>query len=102
MPKKLSLQVPDCADCGMIVGANEYHPYAACLMFKSCKDGSVVRANLAAVKAVALREVEPKMYNLYLSADAGRDECMESVSYMILEEANNLDANTQNPTSLNN
>ncbi len=28
-----------------------YHPYAACLMFKGCKDGNVVQANLDAVRA---------------------------------------------------
>ena len=39
-------QIPACAECGMIVDANEYHPYAACLMFKSCKDSDVVRSNL--------------------------------------------------------
>jgi hypothetical protein len=35
----------------MLVEPGEYHPYAACLMFKACGDGSVVRANLDAVLA---------------------------------------------------
>ncbi|MFW6145432.1 MAG: YopX family protein [bacterium] len=26
-----------CQECGMPIGANEYHPYAACLMFKGCQ-----------------------------------------------------------------
>jgi len=38
-----------CAECGMEVSPVEYHPYAACLMFKGCKDGHVVRENLKAV-----------------------------------------------------
>lgn len=29
----------------------EYHPYAACLMFRACGDSTVVRANLDAVRA---------------------------------------------------
>lgn len=41
-----------CQDCGMVVRTpTEYHPYAACLMFKACHDGDTVRANLEAVRA---------------------------------------------------
>ena len=40
----------ECGQCGMVVHPAEYHPYAACLMFQSCKDGEVVRANLDAVR----------------------------------------------------
>jgi len=40
-----------CQECGMLVEDNEYHPYAACLMFKGCHMGEVVRVNLAAVRA---------------------------------------------------
>ena len=39
----------ECKECGMPVEAGEYHPYAACLMFKACHDSSVVQANLDAV-----------------------------------------------------
>jgi hypothetical protein len=39
-----------CADCGMPCSPNEYHPYAACLMFKACHDGEQVRANLNATR----------------------------------------------------
>ena len=39
-----------CQECGMLIEANEYHPYAACLMFKACQDGEVVRENLKAVR----------------------------------------------------
>lgn len=38
-----------CAECGMPVKLGEYHPYAACLMFKGCQDAETVRANLDAV-----------------------------------------------------
>jgi hypothetical protein len=41
----------ECKECGMLVEPGEYHPYAACLMFKACGDSSVVRANLVAVLA---------------------------------------------------
>ena len=39
-----------CQECGMLVENNEYHPYAACLMFKSCKDNEMVRGNLISVR----------------------------------------------------
>lgn len=38
-----------CQECGMPVQLGEYHPFAACLMFKGCKDPSVVRANINAI-----------------------------------------------------
>lgn len=42
--------LPACACCGMVLEhPEEYHPFAACLMYKQCKDESTVRANLFAV-----------------------------------------------------
>ena len=38
-----------CTECGMLVMPDEYHPYAACLMFKACHDAETVYANLDAV-----------------------------------------------------
>lgn len=38
-----------CGTCGMPCTPGEYHPYAACLMFKACHNSEVVRANLEAV-----------------------------------------------------
>lgn len=35
-----------CGDCGMIVTVTEYHPFAACLMYKTCHDSGIVRVNL--------------------------------------------------------
>ena len=46
----LSDKHTECAQCGMVCAPNEYHPYAACLMFMACKDGPYVRANLAEVR----------------------------------------------------
>lgn len=46
----------ECKSCGMICKhPTEYHPMAACLMFKACHDGEVVRANLSAVAEEAVR-----------------------------------------------
>jgi hypothetical protein len=45
----------ECQTCGMICYPGEYHPYAACLMFKACHNGDEVRANLNAVQADTLR-----------------------------------------------
>lgn len=36
-----------CGECGMPCRAGEYHPFAACLMFKACHNSETVRANLA-------------------------------------------------------
>lgn len=44
-----------CAECGMVCEPGEYHPYAACLMFKACQNSATVRANLEAVKRHAKR-----------------------------------------------
>lgn len=38
-----------CKECGMPTLLGEYHPFAACLMFKGCNDPVTVRANLDAV-----------------------------------------------------
>ena len=40
-----------CAECGMRCNADEYHPYAACLMFKQCHNSETVRTNLEAVRS---------------------------------------------------
>jgi len=45
-----------CAECGMPVDYGEYHPHAACLMFKACGDAEEVRAQLASIKK-AWREI---------------------------------------------
>lgn len=35
-----------CQECGMACEPGEYHPFAACLMFKGCHNSKTVRANL--------------------------------------------------------
>jgi hypothetical protein len=40
-----------CKECGMPVTVGEYHPYAACLMFKACLSSDIVQANMDAVQA---------------------------------------------------
>lgn len=46
-----------CQECGMVVKtANEYHPYAACLLFRACGNGDEVRAHLAAILQAATRD----------------------------------------------
>ncbi len=41
----------ECRECGMPVNVGDYHPYAACLMFKGCQNSKTVLDNLDAVKA---------------------------------------------------
>lgn len=38
-----------CHECGFPVMDGEFHPYAACLMFKACGNSDTVTANLKAV-----------------------------------------------------
>ncbi len=49
-----------CQECGMPVRLGEYHPYAACLMFKGCHSSETVRTNLEAItkewRAIGARE----------------------------------------------
>lgn len=42
----MSEELKPCAECGMQTKPGEYHPYAACLMFKACHNSKTVRANL--------------------------------------------------------
>lgn len=51
-----------CGECGMPCALGEYHPYAACLMFKACNDGDTVRSNLAAVRASGAREADATVW----------------------------------------
>lgn len=38
----------ECLECGMLTRLGEYHPYAACLMFRACRDSALVREHLYA------------------------------------------------------
>lgn len=35
-----------CQECGMPVKIGDYHPFAACLMFKGCNNSNTVKENL--------------------------------------------------------
>jgi len=48
-----------CADCGMPCKPGEYHPFAACLMFKACHNSDTVRANLETVQDRARQAPAP-------------------------------------------
>ncbi|WP_257835276.1 hypothetical protein [Burkholderia glumae] len=50
----MSDKLSNCAECGMPCAPGEYHPHAACLMFKGCHDSMMVRAGLAAIREHAL------------------------------------------------
>ena len=45
-----------CAECGMSCNADEYHPYAACLMFTQCHNSETVRINLEAVRSATYQQ----------------------------------------------
>ena len=61
-----------CAECGMGCNAGEYHPYAACLMFKQCRNSETVRANLAAVRA---DRQQGRVEGLREAAEMVEDDC---------------------------
>lgn len=46
----------ECSECGMSLAIREYHPYAACLMFKACRNETKVRENLDAVTENAQKQ----------------------------------------------
>lgn len=68
-----------CAECNMTVFAGEYHPFAACLMYKGCGDEKQVRDNLNAVKDYSrtvlkeIAEVNREMRDKFLGPQKLRD-----------------------------
>lgn len=70
-----------CGDCGMPCNPAEYHPYAACLMFKACHNSDTVRANLEAVRAQAPAPQRPALAPLTdeqiaaIWVEHGLDDC---------------------------
>jgi hypothetical protein len=59
-----------CKECGMRVHDEcEYHPYAACLMYKACGDRDTVLANLNAVLEHGSQSTdEPREYRTQISS----------------------------------
>lgn len=53
MTDNLSKRMVPCGECGMICDPAEFHPMAACLMFKGCHDGDKVRSCLEALASQA-------------------------------------------------
>ena len=73
-----------CAECGMPCDLNEYHPYAACLMFKACKNSYTVRENLQAIRAPddrvrALVEASDKLVEEYVGAITREYEMLRAI-----------------------
>ena len=87
-----------CAECGMGCNAGEYHPYAACLMFKQCRNSETVRANLQDVRddsyqqgrVAGLEEAKNICDKLYDSAKGKNAEyycALLDVSFEIAQQA---------------
>jgi hypothetical protein len=47
------IELKPCGECGMLCEPSEYHPFAACLMFKGCHDSATVRKNLSGLQREA-------------------------------------------------
>src|SRR5258708_5052135 len=57
-----------CADCGMECEPGEYHPYAACLLFRALGSCTEVRAHLDAIRASALRRAAAIAFDVFCRA----------------------------------
>lgn len=47
-----------CAECGMHCAPREFHPYAACLLFRACGNATEVRAHIATLRAPTAEQAE--------------------------------------------
>ncbi|MDH4319369.1 MAG: hypothetical protein OEV64_13330 [Desulfobulbaceae bacterium] len=56
----MSDEMERCAECGMACGPREYHPYAACLMFRACLNPEIVRANLEFIRKDTRPDSKPE------------------------------------------
>lgn len=58
-----SVALPEltCTECGMLCAVREFHPFAACLMFKACRDSDKVRANLAFIRELVEANVRAEL-----------------------------------------
>lgn len=74
-----------CQQCGMPCEPNEYHPFAACLMFKGCHDSRVVRANLPQLAAASVdaEALARKFHDVYerLAAQFGYETRKDTRSF---------------------
>ena len=59
----------NCKECGMALRCGEYHPYAACLMFKSCGNRDTVRNNLKDVLSHGKKRTALEKENIQLVRD---------------------------------
>ena len=59
----------NCKECGMALRCGEYHPYAACLMFKSCGNRDTVRNNLKDVLSHGKKRTALQKENIQLVRD---------------------------------
>jgi hypothetical protein len=68
----------ECRECGMACSPAEYHPFAACLMFKGCHDGDMVRKNLSALFERSEFEIKSLRQSL-AHADARATKAEETI-----------------------
>jgi hypothetical protein len=61
-----------CHDCGMYVQPGDYHPYAACVMYRQCRQGEKVESWLAQIIQHG-RDLERADRSPAVSPDKGQD-----------------------------
>jgi len=68
-----------CGECGMSVEACEYHPFAACLMFKQCQNSKTVRDSLKSVAACGANNTISAIKELIDNTSTWSGDSVESV-----------------------
>lgn len=66
----------NCGDCGMPVGADDFHPFGACLMFKACKNSETVRANMDFMRDYFAADLTAQLSAAVSACDMARLEAM--------------------------
>lgn len=78
-----------CQECGMPVDTGEYHPYAACLIFKGCNDAETARANMSVLQKNGWKEGMEQSAKICIDAPAtvSAYECAEVIRDRIRQSA---------------
>jgi hypothetical protein len=82
-----------CSACGMLVEQHRnYHPYAACLMFRGCHNGNTVDANLRAVVEYGMKAQ---------AAGVSLEKAMDDITWRNCQPNSGVSMAQQNPRADN-
>jgi len=80
-----------CGDCGMVINPSDYHPFAACLMFKQTRNKKYVDSNLNSVIEYGKAKNQAEITRLTaevaeLKSESGADEFSIALMSKLLAE----------------